>query len=82
MPRTRITPQTWHVSSHKKASNTSSLFDFTDSNNSNTTSDNNGINNGVDGDFSASKTSAISMNTTTIKKSLNVCTKTGRRKKV
>ena len=80
MPHTRITPQTWGVNSHKKASNTSSLFDFTDSNNSNTTSDNNGINSGVDSDFSASKTSAMSMNTTTIKKPLNIHTNIGRKK--
>eukprot|EP00957_Ditylum_brightwellii_P036496 2764046-Ditylum_brightwellii.AAC.1 len=52
---------------HETASNTSSLFDFTDSSNSNTKSGNNGISNGVDSDFSASNTSAISMNTTMIK---------------
>ena len=81
MPHTRITPQTWHVNSHKKTSNTSSLFDFTDSSNSNTTSDNNGINSGVDSNFSVSKTSAMSMNTTTIKKQLKLPTQTGKRKK-
>eukprot|EP00957_Ditylum_brightwellii_P193820 14758762-Ditylum_brightwellii.AAC.1 len=67
MPHIRITPQTWGVNSHKKASNTSSLFDFTESSNSNKTSDNNGINSGVESDFSASKTPAMSMNTIAIK---------------
>ena len=79
MPHIRITPQTWHVNSHKKASNTSSLFGVTDSNNSNTTSDNNGINRGVDSDFSVSKTSAMSTNTTKVKRPLNGCTNIGRK---
>eukprot|EP00957_Ditylum_brightwellii_P102818 7835487-Ditylum_brightwellii.AAC.1 len=51
----------------KKASNTLSLFGSTDSNNSNTTSGNNGIIIGVDSDFSASKKSAMSTNTKMIK---------------
>ena len=80
MPYTRITRQPWHVNSHMKAFNTSSLFDFTDSNNSNTKSVNNSINSGVNSDLSASKTSAMSMNTTTIKKPLNIHTNIGRKK--